>query len=425
MAEERIERPPPSSPVGSRTAAVPLSSVEPLASGRISTGIGELDRVLGGGIVPGSLILVGGDPGIGKSTLILQAAASLASGETTADTRPVLYVTGEESPQQIALRAGRLGVSPSRLLLLAETNLAEILRTAEACDPQAMVVDSIQTIFLDEISSAPGSISQVREAAGRILMFAKPRHLPVFLIGHVTKDGSIAGPRVLEHIVDTVLYFEGDRGQAFRIVRAVKNRFGSTNEIGVFEMKGTGLSPVANPSALFLSERPDGSSGSVVVASMEGNRPILVELQALVTPTPYGTPRRSSIGVDPGRVSLLLAVLEKRAGLPLIGQDVFVNVVGGIQLDEPAADLAVVAAVASSMRERAVDPRTVVFGEVGLAGEVRAVAQVEARLAEAAKLGFTRCVVPRGNREKIAEVVDVEIVGVSDVREAVDAVLGY
>lgn len=425
MAEERIERPPPSSPVGSRTAAVPLSSVEPLASGRISTGIGELDRVLGGGIVPGSLILVGGDPGIGKSTLILQAAASLASGETTADTRPVLYVTGEESPQQIALRAGRLGVSPSRLLLLAETNLAEILRTAEACDPQAMVVDSIQTIFLDEISSAPGSISQVREAAGRILMFAKPRHLPVFLIGHVTKDGSIAGPRVLEHIVDTVLYFEGDRGQAFRIVRAVKNRFGSTNEIGVFEMKGTGLSPVANPSALFLSERPNGSSGSVVVASMEGNRPILVELQALVTPTPYGTPRRSSIGVDPGRVSLLLAVLEKRAGLPLIGQDVFVNVVGGIQLDEPAADLAVVAAVASSMRERAVDPRTVVFGEVGLAGEVRAVAQVEARLAEAAKLGFTRCVVPRGNREKIAEVVDVEIVGVSDVREAVDAVLGY
>ncbi|MBI3393932.1 MAG: DNA repair protein RadA [Nitrospirae bacterium] len=424
MAEERVERSPPPPPGGGRSAAVPLPSVEPLASGRISTGIGELDRVLGGGIVPGSLILIGGDPGIGKSTLILQAAASLADDERTGDARPVLYVTGEESPQQIALRAARLGVSPSRLLLLAETNLAEILRTAEACAPQAMVIDSIQTTFLDEISSAPGSISQVREAAGRILMFAKPRHLPVFLIGHVTKDGSIAGPRVLEHIVDTVLYFEGDRGQAFRIVRAVKNRFGSTNEIGVFEMKGEGLSPVANPSALFLSERPDGSSGSVVAASMEGNRPILVELQALVTPTAYGTPRRSSIGVDPARVSLLLAVLEKRAGLPLIGQDVFVNVVGGIQLDEPAADLAVVAAVASSMRERAVDPRTVVFGEVGLAGEVRAVAQVEARLSEAAKLGFTRCIVPRGNREKIAGVCGVELVGVSDVREAVDAVLG-
>ncbi len=420
LVEERVEKP---KDIGASKRG---KGAEPLALHEIKTGdedrfvtkIGELDRVLGGGIVAGSVVLIGGDPGIGKSTLVLQMLRQVSELRGKA-----LYVSGEESPAQIKMRAQRLGVKAENLFVLAETSLDEIVRAAEELQPQTIVVDSVQTVFTSELPSAPGSVGQVREVSGRLMLYAKRSGIPTFLIGHVTKDGAIAGPRVLEHIVDTVLYFEGDRGHAFRILRAVKNRFGSTNEIGVFEMKESGLAEVANPSELFLAERPKDATGSVVVSSLEGTRPILAELQALVTPTKLAVPRRTSIGVDYNRVSLLIAVLEKRVGMHLMGMDVFVNVVGGLKIDETAVDLGIVAAVASSFREKPIDPNTVVMGEVGLAGEVRGISQAEMRLKDAAKLGFTRCVLPQVNVEKMEKtpaLKNMQLMGVRTVDEAME-----
>jgi DNA repair protein RadA/Sms len=399
---------------GGGTKPVLLHEVTSDQEDRQHTGIAELDRVLGGGVVAGSLILLGGDPGIGKSTLLLTALDRLAKKG------PVLYVTGEESLRQTKMRADRLGVSSQRVHLFAETNADLILAAAETLAPAAMVLDSIQTLFLPDLGSAPGSISQVREVAGRVMAFAKRTGVATFLVGHVTKDGSIAGPRVLEHMVDTVLYFEGERGHPFRILRAHKNRFGSTNEIGVFEMKGHGLAEVADPSALFLAERPVGKSGSVVTSSLNGSRPLLVEVQALVAPTGYGTARRTAMGVDTNRVALLAAVLEKKEGVQLVGCDIFVNVAGGMSLSEPASDLAVCAALVSSLQNRPLDPHTLILGEVGLAGEVRAVGQIEARLAEAAKMGFRRAILPAGSARRLEE-QRLEPVPVETLSEALDA----
>jgi len=420
LVEERVEKPraPGSAKPGSGSEPLLLTDITVGDEDRFVTGIGELDRVLGGGIVAGSVVLIGGDPGIGKSTLVLQMLRQVSERRGRA-----LYVSGEESPAQIKMRAQRLGVKADNLYVLAETSLDEITRAADELQPQAIVIDSVQTVFTSELPSAPGSVGQVREVSGRLMLHAKKTGIPTFLIGHVTKDGAIAGPRVLEHIVDTVLYFEGDRGHAFRILRAVKNRFGSTNEIGVFEMKDSGLAEVANPSELFLAERPKDATGSVVVSSLEGTRPILAELQALVTPTKMTMPRRTSIGVDYNRVSLLIAVLEKRVGMHLMGMDVFVNVVGGLKIDEPAVDLGIIAAVASSFREKSIDPNTVVMGEVGLAGEVRAISQAELRLKDAAKLGFTRCVLPAANVEKLdkaAGLGKMQLMGVRTVDEAME-----
>jgi DNA repair protein RadA/Sms len=393
-----------------------MTEITAEAAERLKTTVGEFDRVLGGGIVPGSVVLIGGDPGIGKSTLLLQALDRLAR------THPkVLYVSGEESPHQIKMRGERLGIQSDALYILAETALEEILKAAQALAPSALVIDSIQTIYTAEITSAPGSVSQLREVAAQLMVYAKQSNVPTFLIGHVTKEGSIAGPRTLEHIVDTVLYFEGDKGHPYRILRAVKNRFGSTNEIGVFEMKSEGLSEVANPSELFLSERPEHAAGSVVVSSLSGTRPILVELQALVSPTNFGMPRRMAIGLDPNRVSLLLAVLEKRVGLHLQAHDVYLNIVGGLEVDEPAVDLGVAAAVASSFRDKPVDPATFLMGEVGLGGEVRAIAQAEVRLREAAKMGFKRALLPYRNLSKLnRRDVGLEVIGVEHVRAALE-----
>ena len=396
----------------------PIDAIEIVGEHRLRTGIGEFDRVLGGGVIPGSVVLIGGDPGIGKTTLLLQALPRFVSkGER------VLYVSGEESPRQMKMRGDRLGIHSSSLYVLAETSLEEILKAVQDLQPAAIVVDSIQTVYTDQITSAPGSISQVQEVSAQLMWFAKRSGVPVFIIGHVTKEGAIAGPRLLEHIVDTVLYFEGDKGHTYRILRAVKNRFGSTNEIGVFEMKDTGLEEVGNPSELFLAERPQHSTGSVVVSSLEGSRPILVELQALVSPTGYAMPKRMANGVEINRVSLLLAVMEKRLGLHLAGQDVYVNVVGGMQIDEPAIDLGIVLAVTSSLRESPIDHATVVLGELGLGGEVRAVSQAELRIREAAKMGFKRCLLPERNLAKLDPVEGIELVGVHEVGEALDAVL--
>jgi DNA repair protein RadA/Sms len=402
---------------GVQSEAVPLEDIELVGEHRTGTGIGEFDRVLGGGVVPGSVILIGGDPGIGKTTLLLQALPRLSSKDG-----PVLYVSGEESPRQIKMRSERIGIKRSGLLILAETSLQEILKQVQAHTPAAIVVDSIQTVYMDELTSAPGTISQVQEVAGKLMFLAKRTGMPVFIIGHVTKEGAIAGPRLLEHIVDTVLYFEGDKGHSYRILRAVKNRFGSTNEIGVFEMKDSGLEEVANPSELFLAERPQKSTGSVVVSSLEGSRPILVELQALVSPTNYAMPKRMANGVELNRVSLLLAVMEKRLGLHLSGQDVYINVVGGMTIDEPAIDLGIVAAVTSSLRERPIDRQTIVFGEVGLGGEVRAISQAEMRLKEAMKMGFRHCLLPEKNLAKLDRVKGVELIGIREVGEALDAI---
>jgi len=394
-----------------------LAEVTGTSEARRSTGITELDRVLGGGVVQGSLVLIGGDPGIGKSTLLLMALDKLSKD------RPALYVSGEESLKQTRLRAERLGVKGEQLHLFAETDLEKILAAAEKMAPASLVIDSIQTMYLQELGSAPGSVSQVRECAGRLMAYAKKTGVPTFLVGHVTKEGSIAGPRVLEHMVDTVLYFEGERGHPFRLLRAHKNRFGSTNEIGVFEMKGTGLVEVPDPSALFLQERPRGAAGSVVTSTLNGTRPILVEVQALVAPTGYGTARRTAIGVDGNRVALLAAVLEKKEGVQLVGCDIFVNVAGGMQLTEPASDLAVCAALVSSLSNRPADAQTLILGEVGLAGEVRAISQAESRLKDAAKLGFTRCVLPQLNVEKLEKtpaLKKMELFGVRTVDEAMD-----
>ena len=413
LAEEREESTTETHRYATSSAgAQPITAIEGGDEERRHSGIGELDRVLGGGVVPGSVVLIGGDPGIGKSTLVLQALSALAREAT------VLYVSGEESPQQIKMRADRLGVSEDRLLVLAETGLERILEHVKKIAPAVLAIDSIQTMFTEQLSSAPGSIGQVRECAARLVLQAKSSNSATFLVGHVTKEGAFAGPRVLEHMVDTVLYFEGDRGHAFRILRAVKNRFGSTNEIGVFEMKEAGLQEVANPSELFLAERPHEVPGSVVITSIEGTRPILVEVQALVSPTSLGTPRRTTLGIAHNRVALLVAVLEKKMGVHLLGQDVFVNVAGGVRIDEPAADLGVVAAMASSFLDKPIDARTVVIGEVGLAGEVRAVSQVETRVREGAKLGFSRCLVPESSRRQIAAIDGVEVIGVTSLSEA-------
>lgn len=399
-----------------------LAEVVQREAQRLLTGLGEFDRVLGGGVVPGSLVLIGGDPGIGKSTLVLQAVAGLSGSP---EHRPALYVSGEESASQLRLRSDRLGLSQQRIYILTETSLELIREQVGRLQPQILVIDSIQTVFTAEVTSAPGSVSQVRESTAQLMTLAKSTGLPIFIIGHVTKEGAIAGPRLLEHMVDTVLYFEGERHQMYRVLRAVKNRFGPTNEIGVFEMCPQGLRVVENPSELFLAERPLQVSGSTVVASMEGTRPLLVELQALGSPSVLSSPRRVANGVDYQRVALLLAVLEKRLGLPLQSYDVYVNVVGGLRVDEPAMDLGVVMAVVSSLREVPIDPEMVVFGEVGLTGEVRAVGQVEARLREAAKLGFRRCLLPQSNCQAASVLADVELCGVRTVAEALHVLLQH
>ncbi len=395
---------------------LPLSAVPLEAELRLTTGVAELDRVLGGGIVPGSLILLAGEPGIGKSTLMTELARYLRD-------RRLLYVTGEESVRQVRLRAQRLGIEGENLLLLAETNLEVILEAAQRAAAEVLIVDSIQTVYRPELESAPGSVSQVRESAALLLRYAKTTHVPVFLVGHVTKEGAIAGPRVLEHMVDTVLYFEGDRHHAYRILRAVKNRFGATHEIGVFEMHETGLQAVDNPSERFLSERRYGMSGSAVVCTLEGTRPVLVEIQALVTPTAYGTPQRNATGFDYRRLQMLLAVLEKREGWRLAAYDVFVNVAGGLRLEDPAADLGVLVAVASSFRDIPADTGTVLIGEVGLGGEIRGVSQLELRLREAARLGFQQALIPAHHLKGLLRPERLEVVGVRTLQEALEQVL--
>jgi DNA repair protein RadA/Sms len=395
----------------------PLNKIKLDKEERFLTNIGEFDRVLGGGIVPGSVILIGGDPGIGKSTLLLQSLNKLAvSG------KKVLYVSGEESICQTKMRAERLGIASPDLFVQAETYLETIVKNIIEVKPFAVVIDSIQTIFSSDLQSAPGTISQVRESSGKLIFLAKKTGTPIFLVGHMTKEGAIAGPRVLEHMVDTVLYFEGDRGHPYRILRSVKNRFGSTNEIGVFEMKDSGLDEVLSPSELFLAERPLDVSGSVVIACMEGSRPILVELQVLVSNTNFGVPRRTSLGVDYNRVSLLVAVLEKKTGLNFLNQDIFVNVAGGIKIEEPAVDLGIIMALASSFQNHSIDSRMVVFGEVGLAGEVRAISQAEMRIREASKMGFARCLMPQNNVNRLSIDSKLELIGVDSVEKALEMI---
>lgn len=399
-----------------RSKPVPLTQVEDSAYSRFSTGIKELDRVLGGGLVPGCLGLIGGDPGIGKSTLLLQVAAQVAKAEGK-----VLYVTGEESLAQLKMRALRLGALEETLIAVSEANCESICQIIEEQKPVLVIVDSIQTMFVDGVSSPPGSVGQVREATGRFLQMAKGNNISILLVGHVTKGGNLAGPKVLEHAVDFVLYFEGEVHTSFRIIRSVKNRFGSTHEVGIFEMGDKGLMPVANPSQFLLSQRPVESSGSVVVPYMEGTRPLLVEVQALVTPTPFGgNPRRQTTGVDYQRFSIVLAVLEKRQGYPLQTQDVFLNIAGGLKLQEPALDLGMAVAVASSVSNVSVDPLCAVLGEVGLAGELRAVRGVDQRLKELHRLGFKRCIVPKSN---VQGNEPIEVFGVSTIQEALKIAL--
>ncbi|HJP91292.1 MAG TPA: DNA repair protein RadA [Pyrinomonadaceae bacterium] len=398
-------------------SAVPFTEIESQDDVRVPSGVTEFDRVLGGGIVPGTLVLIGGDPGIGKSTLLLQVADKLSASGSI-----VLYVSGEESERQIKLRGERLAVEAKNVYLLPETNLENIINEIERLKPGAIIVDSIQTVFSSAIESAPGSVSQVREVAHQFLLLAKNRGIPIFLIGHITKEGSIAGPKVLEHMVDTVLYFEGERHHNHRIVRAVKNRFGAANEVGVFEMTGTGLKPVANPSQMFLQERPQNVAGSIVTACMEGTRPLLVEIQALVSGTKYGTGRRMTQGLDQNRVALLIAMLEKRVGFQLTRDDVFVNIAGGLEVDEPAADLGVVTAIVSSFKNVTVDPHTAVFGEVGLTGEVRGAMQASVRAREAQALGFKKIVMPASNVSGLERLLGVRVVGVRSVEEMIDEV---
>ena len=396
------------------------ADIDTVVAERLSTGIGEFDRVLGGGVVPGSLVLIGGEPGIGKSTLLLQAAAHFANEVGT-----VLYCSGEESEHQIKSRGERLGVRQAPLYILAETCLERILESLARVKPAFVIVDSIQTVFSLKFQSAPGSIGQVRESATQLLFAAKGQNIPTFLVGHVTKDGNLAGPKALEHIVDTVLYFEGEKHHAHRVVRAVKNRFGAVSELGVFEMTGKGLKAVPNPSELFLAERQVNAPGSSVLCCVEGTRPLLVEVQALVSTSTYGNARRMASGLDQNRLSLLLAVLDKRAGLNLVADDVFVNVAGGMSVDEPAADLAILAAVASSVRNRAIRPGTAVFGEIGLAGEVRGTTHAALRVREAAQMGYTRCVMPEGNAAPGDVPAGCEIVGVKTVSEALDQLIDW
>ncbi len=408
----------------SKTAAVreapkpvELSAISLNDGGRMMTGIAELDRVLGGGIMQGSLILVGGDPGIGKSTLLLQVCRQLSLAG-----RKVLYISGEESLKQIKLRAMRIGEFQDNMLLLCETNLGLVEEAIRRVNPKAVIIDSIQTMYQEEVSSAAGSVSQVREATNVFLRLAKQLGISIFIVGHVTKEGTVAGPRVLEHMVDTVLYFEGDRYASYRILRGVKNRFGSTNEIGVFEMRKEGLAEVINPSEYMLSGKPKGASGSVVVCSVEGTRPILVEIQALVCRTNFGIPRRQTTGTDFNRVNLLMAVLEKRLGLQIGDCDAYVNIAGGMKINEPATDLGIVMAIVSSFRNRAVDERTLVFGEVGLSGEVRAVTMAQQRVLEAKKLGYDAVIMPRVNLEGMEPVKGIKVIGVGGIGEAIDLI---
>ena len=401
----------------SRKQPVSLAEIQTEKEERTATGIGELDRVLGGGIVGGSLVLVGGDPGIGKSTLLLQVCRLLSLAG-----KKVLYISGEESLRQIKLRAQRLGSFNDNLLLLCETNLTDIREEAQKQKPEIMVIDSIQTMYNEDVSSAPGSVSQVRESTGMLLQIAKGMGISVFIVGHVTKDGSVAGPRVLEHMVDTVLYFEGDRHASYRILRSVKNRFGSTNEIGVFEMRGDGLAEVRNPSEFMLSGKPQGASGSIVACSMEGTRPILIEVQALVCRSNFGIPRRTAAGTDFNRVNLLMAVLEKRGRMNLSECDAYVNIAGGIKMTEPAIDLAILLAIASSYRDIVIPDRVVAFGEVGLSGEVRAVSMAQQRVREAKKLGFETVILPRVCENTVGKAEGVELVFVSTIAEAVEAI---
>lgn len=395
---------------------VPLSKIEADSQTRLKTGFAELDRVLGGGIVPGSLVLVGGDPGIGKSTLLLQICRKLSQEEQ------VLYISGEESLAQIKLRADRMGSFSESFRLYCETNLESIRSVLEREKPKMVVIDSIQTMYSEEVSSAPGSVSQVRESTNTFMQLAKGLGITIFIVGHVTKEGTVAGPRVLEHMVDTVLYFEGDRYASYRILRSVKNRFGSTNEIGVFEMRQTGLAEVKNPSEYMLSGKPENAPGSVVACSMEGTRPLLIEIQALVCRSNFGMPRRTAAGADYNRVNLLMAVLEKRMGLHMGDCDAYINIAGGIRMNEPAIDLGIIMALVSSYKNRAVDDRMLVFGEVGLSGEVRAVSMPEQRLAEAKKLGFSTCVLPQVSKKMIKEVEGIRIIGIRNISEAIDLI---
>lgn len=403
----------------SRRGAEPvnLAAVDLTENERMSTHISELDRVLGGGLVPGSLTLLGGDPGIGKSTLLLQVCRHMA-----ADGKKILYISGEESLQQIKLRANRIGDFSDQMLLLCETSLETVEQAIKKQRPAVAVIDSIQTMYHEEISSAPGSVSQVRESTSVLLQLAKGLGVSIFIVGHVTKEGTVAGPRVLEHMVDTVLYFEGDRHASYRILRGVKNRFGSTNEIGVFEMREEGLAEVKNASEFMLSGKPEGASGSVVSCSMEGTRPILLEIQALVCHSSFGIPRRQVTGMDLNRLNLLMAVLEKRLNLQMADCDAYVNLAGGMRIAEPAIDLGVVMAAASSFKNRVIDDRTIVFGEIGLSGEVRGVSQAAQRVAEAAKLGFTTCVMPQVNVGQIKAGAGIKLIGVRTVREAIDLI---
>lgn len=404
---------------GADTAkAVPLSEIEMTQDERVSTDIGELDRVLGGGIVHGSLVLVGGDPGIGKSTLLLQVCRNLSMQKIK-----VLYISGEESLQQIKIRASRIGNFGDSLSLLCETNLETIQKVIDKEKPRIVVIDSIQTMYNENIASAPGSVSQVRESTGALMQIAKGSGVSVFIVGHVTKEGVVAGPRVLEHMVDTVLYFEGDRHAAYRILRGVKNRFGSTNEIGVFEMRQSGLVEVENPSEFMLSGKPEGASGSVVACSMEGTRPILLEIQALVCHTNFGIPRRTAAGTDLNRINLLMAVLEKRLGLQLGSCDAYINIAGGIRMNEPAIDLGMVLSLISSYKEKPIDEKTICFGEVGLSGEVRAVSMAEQRVLEAKKLGFDTCILPEVCRANLKEISGIRLIGVRTVKDAMDCVM--
>lgn len=424
FVEEKVTVPKTGSALSSGTAGgaapqpVLLTSVDTDDDERIRTGIGELDRVLGGGIVQGSLVLVGGDPGIGKSTLLLQVCQKLS-----AMGKKILYISGEESLKQIKLRADRMGTFSENLYLLCETNLELIRSSIERQKPDMAVIDSIQTMYNEEVSSAPGSVSQVRESTNVLLQLAKGLNIAIFIVGHVTKEGTVAGPRVLEHMVDTVLYFEGDRHVSYRILRGVKNRFGSTNEIGVFEMRREGLVEVENPSEYMLSGRPENASGSVVACAMEGTRPILMEIQALVCHSNFGMPRRTAAGLDYNRVNLLMAVLEKRAGLPLSSYDAYVNIAGGIRMNEPASDLGIVMAIASSYKNKPVPEDTIVFGEVGLSGEVRAVTMPEQRVAEARKLGFKVCILPEVSRKSLKNMggqEELRIIGVRSINQAID-----
>lgn len=402
---------------GKAGQAVSLSEIELREDEKILTHIGELDRVLGGGIVPGSLTLVGGDPGIGKSTLLLQMCRLLAK-----QGHKVLYISGEESLKQIKIRAQRLGEFTENLLLLCETNLDVIAESIRRGMPEIVIIDSIQTMYSEDVSAAPGSVSQVRESTAVLLQLAKGLGISIFIVGHVTKEGTVAGPRVLEHMVDTVLYFEGDRYAAYRLLRGVKNRFGSTNEIGVFEMRGEGLIEVPNPSEYMLSGRPEGASGSIVSCSMEGTRPILVEIQSLVCHSNLGIPRRQANGTDYNRVNLLMAVLEKRVGVPLSDCDAYVNIAGGMKITEPAIDLGIAMAIVSSFKNRAVADGVIAFGEVGLSGEVRAVSQTKQRVLEAKKLGFSICVLPKVCAENLEEIKGIRIVGVRTLQDAIDLI---